>query len=149
MGSGVESGAIVFYQRHTDLRCGARLQGRWAHSAPLAVLLVLGLLFCHGAVMGLHPPGAALTGAEQGQPFAAEEGPKVPPIDEHSVEYVAPGLSHALALLVALLAAIAGWPGRVPTAPSTAPSTARRPAPAGIFRRGQPPAAALLQVFRL
>ena len=119
------------------------------HAPLLAALLVLGLVVCHGAVGGVHLTAAELTEVGQRQPFAAEEGPMAPPIGEHSVEYVAPGLSYALALLVALLAAIAGWPGRVPTAPSTDPSTARRRAPAAVFRRGSPPTVTLLQVFRL
>ena len=104
---------------------GSKSGGR---SAPLlAILLVLALLVCHGAVMGVHPPATGLVDAGQGQPFAVEDGPMGLPISEHSVEYVAPGFSYALALLVALLASVVGWPGRVLRSP----------------------AAPLLQVFRL
>jgi hypothetical protein len=119
------------------------------HAPPLAILLVWGLLVCHGAVSGLHLPAAELPEVGEGQPFAAAEGPMAPPIGEHSVEYVVPGLSYALALLVTLLAAKAGWPGRVRTAPSTTPSKARPRAPAGVYRRGSPPTVTLLQVCRL
>jgi hypothetical protein len=127
----------------------SRCKSGGRHAPPLAVLLVLGLLVCHGPVVGVHLPAAELTEVGQRQPFAAEEGQMALPIGEHSVEYVAPALSYALALLVALLAAIAGWPGRVPTTPSTDPSTARRRAPAAVFRCGSPPTVTLLQVFRL
>ena len=124
--------------------------GSWSggrQALLLAILLVLGLLVCHGAVMGVHPPAAGLAGAGQGHPFAADDGPLGPPVGEHSVEYLAPGLSYALALLLALLASV-WWPGRVRTSPGAAPWTACRRPPAAVFRRGRPPTISLLQVFR-
>ncbi len=127
---------------------GSETGGR---SAPLlALLILLALLVCHGALAGAHPSAPGPTEPGQTQPFPEGSGLIDPPIGEHALEYVPPGAAYALAVLVALLASIVGWTlGRARERAGAGPSMARRCVPAAVLGCIRPPTVHLLLVFRL